>query len=89
MNSILKHSFAIAILASSISTFAAAAPVKEDSPKEEKASMACAPVDAGNQQIADHHSKRDKEMENKTRKMEKDQDGKQPDQDHSLLGIYG
>jgi hypothetical protein len=89
MKSILKHSFAIAILASSISTFAAAGPVKENPPKEEKASLACAPVDASNQQMADHHSKRDQQMENKTRKMEKDQGGKQQDQDHSLLGIYG
>jgi Spy/CpxP family protein refolding chaperone len=89
MKAILKHSLALAILASSISAFAAAAPAKEDPPKEEKASMTCSPVDASSQQMADQHSKRDKQMEKKTKKMEKDQDQKQPYQDHSLLGIYG
>lgn len=89
MKAIFKHSIALAILASSISTFATAAPLKEDSPKEEKASTACPSVDASSRQMADHGSQRDKRMEKKTKKMEKDQDQKQPDQDHSLLGIYG
>ena len=88
MKAIFRHSIALAILASSISTFATPAPLKEDSPKEEKASTACPSVDAS-RQMADHGSQRDKRMEKKTKKMEKDQDQKQPDQDHSLLGIYG
>jgi Spy/CpxP family protein refolding chaperone len=89
MKAIFKHSLALAILASSISTFAAVVPAKEDPPKEEKASMACPSVDASNQQMADQHSKRGKKMEKKTKKMEKDEDQQQKEQDHSLLGIYG
>ncbi len=46
MKSVLVRSFAVAMLASSISAFAATAPSKDDSPKEEKMSMACGPADA-------------------------------------------
>ena len=43
MKSILVRSFAVAMLASSISAFAATAPSKDDPPKEDKMSTACAP----------------------------------------------
>ncbi len=46
MKSVLVRSFAVAMLASSISAFAATAPSKDDPPKEENMSTACGPADA-------------------------------------------
>src|SRR5260370_22088456 len=52
MKSILVRSFALAMLASSISAFAATAPSKDDPPKEEKMSTTCCPADASSSQNA-------------------------------------
>lgn len=86
MKSMLIRSFAVAMLASSISAFASTAPAKDDPPKEEKMSTSCLPADASSQ-MADQHSKHDKKKEKKMKmKMKKEQ---KKDDDYNLMGIYG
>jgi len=88
MKSILIRSFTVAVLASSISAFAAAAPAKDDPAKEEKTSMACPPAGNANAQMGEGHAKREKNMKKENdKKMKKDHDEKQDD--GPMYGIYG
>src|SRR5689334_254180 len=86
MKQILIRSLSLAVLASSISAFAASDPSKAASSKDEKTMTTCAPDSAASMQKADKKSMREKKKMEK--KMKKDHDQKQDDYD-PLLGIYG
>ncbi|MBZ5506579.1 MAG: hypothetical protein LAO78_14060 [Acidobacteriia bacterium] len=86
MKQILIRSLSLAVLASSISAFAASGPAQEASSKDEKTMTTATPDSSAGMQKADRKSMREKKKMEK--KMKKDHDQKQADH-NPLLGIYG
>lgn len=78
--------FALALLASSISGFAATTPSKDEP-------AGCPPATAGNAQMAGDHSKEEKKMKHKQEmkdmKQKKDNKQNKDDKYDPLAGIWG